>query len=295
MNTANITASKTIHPVTANSKVSAVLLLLPLFVVTMSWAQQPGFTKLNPPGSTYAFAFGINDKGTVTGSFTDAKGVYKGFSYKAGKYTTIIFPGASKTFTQANGINDSNTIVGDFIGKDQLTHGFVLSSGKFTRYDAQKGVSNWISGISKTGSLVGYAGNQGNNQGFVKVGKKVTLFTFQGNATYANGINAANASVGYFIPPPFTAVHGFYRAANGDLTQIDFPGSQATDCLGINDSNEITGLYLDSQGVPHGFTRKNGEFHSYPVPDIGGMNKWGTYVGSYTAKNGKNYGYIVKP
>jgi uncharacterized membrane protein len=229
---------------------SALILLLPLFfLLNMSWAQQSAYTfkTLNPSGSTYAFAFGINDKGTVTGSFTDAKGVYKGFSYKAGKYATIIFPGAGKTFTQANGINDSNTIVGDFIGKDQLTLVFVLSNGKFTRFDAQEGVSTWISGISNTGSLVGFAGNQGNNQGFVKVGKKVTLFTYQGNATYANGINKANASVGYFIPPPFIATHGFYRAANGDLTQIDFPGSQATDCLGINDAGVITGFYLDSQ------------------------------------------------
>lgn len=294
MKTASISvAKKSTHPVATKLKASALLLLLPLFFGVSMSAQQ--FKKLNPPGSTYAFAFGINDAGTVTGSFTDAKGVYKGFIYKAGTYQTIIFPGASKTFTQANGINNSNIVVGDFIGKDQLTHGFLLSNGKFTRYDAQKSVSNWISGISNKGSLVGYAGNQGNTQGFVKIGHKVTLFTYQGNATYANGINAANASVGYFIPPPFSAWHGFYRAANGQMTQLDFPGSQSTSCLGINDNGVITGLYLDSQGVPHGFTHKNGQFLSYPVPDIGGMNNKGTYVGSYIAKNGKNYGYIVKP
>jgi uncharacterized membrane protein len=264
----------------------------------MSHAQGKGFKfkRLNPPGAAYSFAFGLNNKGTViVGSFTDASGVYRGFSFSGAKYGNIVFPGA-KTFTQANGVNDSNTVVGDFIGKDHLTHGFLLTNNKkFIRFGVKKDVSTYLYGINNTGNLVGYAGNQGNNRGFVSVGGKVTFFTVSGNTTDAFGINASNDVVGFFIPPPYRAAHGFYRAANGKITQLDPPGSVSTACLGINDSGEITGLYVDAHNVSHGFTYKNGRFRTSSYPDIAGMNDKGMYVGSYIGHDGKNYGYVVKP
>ena len=288
--------AENISRVSSKLKPGALFLLLPLFFGVFMQAQEPssGFMKLNPPGSTYAFAFGLNNTGTIVGSFTDAKGVYKGFAFKGAKYTTIVFPGA-QSFTQANGVNDSNTIVGDFTDKAGITHGFLLKDGKFSRLDAKSGFSTYISGINKAGNLVGYIDNNGNSKGFVKIGGKIKTFTFMGNATYAFGINSAENSVGYFIPPPFIASHGFFRAANGQMTQLDFPGSISTNCLGINDAGVITGFYLDSNNVAHGFTHKNGQFLSYSLPDIAGMNVARTYVGSYTAKDGKNYGYVQKP
>lgn len=285
--------NKTVSVVASKLAVSALLLLLPLCLgVTTSRAQgqSSNIKLLNPPGAAYAFAFGLNSRGVVVGSYTDARGVYRGFAYSGGTYKTIVFPGAT-TFTQANGVNDSNTVVGDFIGVDRLTHGFLLTGNKFIRYDAQNGVSNWISGINNAGNLVGYVGNQGDNSGFVKIGREVTLFRFQGNVTYAQGINASNTVVGFFIPPPFIASHGFYRFANGRIIQLDYPGSITTDCLGINDAGEITGFYLDTRNGVHGFTYKNGRFQTSTLPDIAGSNNLGIYVGSYTAPNGKNYGY----
>jgi hypothetical protein len=279
--------------VSATRKFQVTVLFL-LLAAAICLAQQPGsnFKRLNPPGSVYSFAFGLNDSAVIVGSYTDAKGVYKGFVYDGTSYKTIVFPGAT-TFTQANGINDSNVIVGDFIAKDELTHGFMLKSGKFTRFDALKGASTWIIGINKAGNLAGYTGTNGNTLGFIKIGRKVKTFTFQNNSTYALGINRENATVGFFIPPPFITAHGFYRDAKGHMTQIDYPGAIETNCLGITDAGVITGFYVDSQSVAHGFTDKSGVFRTYPLPDIAGMNNKGMYVGSYIAKNGKNYGYVV--
>src|SRR5579872_724500 len=270
---------------------SATFLISAAKVSQAQW-QVPTFKLLNPPRASYAFAFGINDSGIVVGSYTDAQGIYRGYIYDGQKYRTIIFPDGSSP-TQANGVNDSGTVVGDFIGHDQLTHGFMLVGGRFARYDAKPGVSTWISGINKAGDVAGYDGNDGNSQGFVKTGPKVTFFTFHGYPTYVFSINASNTTVGFFIPPPFTASHGFIRASSGVISQLDYPGSITTNCLGINDAGEVTGLYLDSRNVSHGFTYKNGRFHASRLPDVAGINNVGSYVGSITSSSGKTTGYIV--
>ena len=87
-----------------------VLLALSFLVGVMPCAQgqQYKFQRLNPPGSTYSVAFGVNNNGVVVGSFVNASSEFEGFAYKSGKYEAIVFPGAVG-FTQASGINDSNT------------------------------------------------------------------------------------------------------------------------------------------------------------------------------------------
>ena len=201
----------------------AVALLATLFIsaAKVSWAQwqASAFRLLNPPGASYAFALGINNSGMVVGSYTDAHGTYRGYAYDGVEYKPIVFPGAT-SFTQANGVNDMGTIVGDFVGRDQLTHGFLLAGGRFARYDAKRGISTWISGVNNLGNLTGYVGNDGNTQGFVKIGRNITFFTFHGYVTDAFSINASNTTVGDFIPPPFSAYHGFIRAMNGAISQL---------------------------------------------------------------------------
>src|SRR5450755_2580603 len=206
---------KTSYKVSIAVALFATLLISAAKVSSAPW-QASTFKLLNPPGANYAFAFGINNSGMVVGSYTDAHGTYRGYIYDGDEYRTIVFPEAT-SFTQANGVNDTGTIVGDFVGRDQLTHGFLLAGGRFARYDTKRGLSTWISGINKVGNLTGYVGNDGNTQGFVKIGHNVSFFTFHGYVTYVFGINASNTTVGYFIPPPFAASHGFIRASSGAL------------------------------------------------------------------------------
>lgn len=276
----------------------AVAFLATLFIsaasVSRAQWQAATFKLLDPPRASYAFALGINNSGMVVGSYTDARGSYRGYAYDGTQYKTIIFPGAT-SFTQANGVNDMGTIVGDYIGGDQLTHGFLYAGGRFAHFDARRGVSNWISGINNVGNLSGYVGNDGNTQGFVKIGRNITFFTFRGNVTYVSGINASNTAVGYFIPPPFTAYHGFIRTMNGAMSQFDYPGALSTDCLGINDGGEVTGFYLDTRNMPHGFTYRNGKFQTSTLPDIAGINNSGSFVGSVTSTAGKTTGYLSTP
>jgi uncharacterized membrane protein len=271
------------------------LLMLFLLTLTLPHAQAQKFTlkRLNPPGSTYSFAFGLNNNGKVVGSFVNARNVYEGFIYDGATYKEI---SQSASLTQANGVNDNNIVVGDYIGKDQLSHGFFLRDGQFIAFDASgNNVSTYIYAINNAGNFVGYTQKQGERaNAYVHLGGTVKHFTFQGNYTFAFGIDSKNEVVGWFIDSSFL-VHGFYRGAGGKMTQIDYPGAATTELLGINDSGEITGLYVDTKNVAHGFVRDKGKFRTVSLPDVAGMNNAGVFVGSYIAKNKKNYGYIATP
>ncbi len=282
-----------------NFKTSLCLILLMCLVAVARQAhgQRYEFQRLNPPGSAYSFAFGLNNNSVVVGSFVDANSAYEGYVYEGGTYKAIVFPG-SVAFTQASGINDLNTVVGEFVGSDHLTHGYLLTpAGKFTQYDVAAGASTYIYRINNAGNFVGFTSFQGQTvMGFVNIGGTVTKFTFQGDYTFAYAINSKNDTVGDFItPPPTSITHGFYRDAAGTMTQIDYPGALETVCLGINDLGEITGYYLDTNNVAHGFITKNGRFRTTSLPDIAGINNKGTLVGSYLSKNQENFGYLATP
>jgi len=258
--------------------------------------QQYKFQRLNPPGATFSSAAGLNNTGMVVGFFELAGGALQGFAYDGTGYRTISFP--ESTYTLATGVNDSGTVVGLFEGDDGFTHGYLLEGQQFTQYDVNNGVvSTFIYGINNAGNLVGFVGNDGANQGFVNIGGTLTQFTVNGNSTSAFGINSANEIVGEFVlPPPLITTHGFYRNASGKITLIDYPGAVGTACLGINDSSEITGYYVDTNNVPHGFLMKNGRFHaSSLLPDLGQSNTEGSFVGYYFGKNVQSYGFLATP
>jgi probable HAF family extracellular repeat protein len=278
-------------------RISALLLLPFLLTVTLPLAQAQKFAiqRLNPPGSVYAFAFGLNNKGKVVGSFADSAGVYRGFIYDGVKFKSVMFP-KSASFTQTNGINDSNVVVGDYTTADGLNHGFFLRAGRLTSYDLRKGVSTRIYAINNVGTFVGSIGNDGANQGYINQGGKVTVFSVNGNPTEDYRVNKSNVSVGSFIDPDLIHTHGFVRAAAGKITQVDYPGGIGiTVCLGINDQGVVSGYYLDTSNVAHGFTLANGKFRRFWVPDIAGINNTGIFVGGYTTKANKNYGYLATP
>jgi hypothetical protein len=281
----------------AGSQFKLGTLLVLFLAATLSAAHGQNFTlrKVSPPTSTYSFAAGINQKGTtVVGAFQDAGSQFKGFAYNGIRYQTIEVPGPGAT--QAAGVNDSNTVVGFFDGNDGFTHGFLINNGRLTQYDVNKGVvSTYIYGINNAGNFTGFVGFNGANQGFVNIGGTVTQFTVNGNPTIAIAIDSSNNTVGSFGDPNFVNTHGFYRDAAGVITQIDYPGAGVTGCQGINDLGEITGFYVDSLGVQHGFVTKNGKFRTVPLPAIAGVNNHRSFVGYYIGTNGVTYGYLASP
>jgi probable HAF family extracellular repeat protein len=82
---------------------------------------------LSAPGATDTSVAGINDAGTVVGSYADASGVQHGYVYSGGTFTTVDDPQAAAG-TALVGINDAGEVLGNYTDATG-THGFTATPG----------------------------------------------------------------------------------------------------------------------------------------------------------------------
>lgn len=273
---------------------TALVLLLIVMLALPSLAQNGRVQVLNPPGSIYTTASGVNSNGVTVGAFEFSGQPLQGFAYlpSTNQYKRLQYPGA--TYTVALGVNDSNTVVGTFSNSDGIAHGFLLEQGKYRQYDVGNS-GTMIQGVNNAGDFSGTVGANGDYQGFVSIGGVVTTFTVNGLVTNAYGINSSGDTVGFLINESATAFHGFVRDSSGKTKQIDYPGSLSTACTDINDKRVITGFYEDVNNNDHGFILVNGKFKTVAAPYVAGINNRGAVVGSFVNKNGQTYGFLRLP
>src|SRR6266404_4488712 len=165
--------------------------------------------------------------------------------------TTFDAPGAGtglRQGTYALCIDPSGTIIGFSRDANEVRHGFIRSrDGSFTIFDAPG---------------AGTAAGQG---------------------TRAYSTNASGTITGFFSDSGNTA-HGYVRSSQGVFTVFDAPGAgtglgQGTFPLNspqlINSNGAITGYYVDSAFVRHGFLRdENGVITTFDAPGAGtGVNQ----------------------
>ncbi|MCG9130533.1 T9SS type A sorting domain-containing protein [Candidatus Poribacteria bacterium] len=81
------------------------------------------------PGAVETEIYGISDEtGALTGNFTDAQGVRRGFTGD----TVIEVPGASETFAD---FVAAGRLVGSYVDAEGLYHGYIHTHGQFTSID----------------------------------------------------------------------------------------------------------------------------------------------------------------
>jgi probable HAF family extracellular repeat protein len=277
---------------------------LVLFALLLLMASVPSaqgvttFTTIDPPGSTFSAAQGINTAGQIVGVFQDVRQVSHGFLLSDGVYTTIDPPGA--THTEAFGINDSGQVSGLYSDTAENTHGFLLSDGVFTTLDFPKAGATYALGINNNGDIVGWAGMPGGiNQGFVwKNGKYTALVAPKGvNGTWTTGINDSRDIVGYYSDSAsakvgFVLRHGRYR-------DIIYPKAWNTLVWGVDNNRRVVGA-ANVGNFLQGFAFKSGwGFSRIGVPGGGrtqvmGINSVGQKVGVYQTFNG-SYGFLKTP
>jgi len=100
-------------------------------------------------------------------------------------------------------------------------------------------------------------------------------------------------------------VHGFLLSADGRQTTLDVPGASMTQALGINDHDEVVGVYqvgTGSSATTDGFTwTLAGGFQTVDDPNgigattINGVNDQGRLVGFYTDSQGNTDGLLATP
>jgi uncharacterized membrane protein len=223
------------------------------------------YTTIDPPGSVFTGAFGINDAAQIVGRYADAAGINHGFLFSNDSYSSFDVPGASG-FTDPVGINSKAQIVGSYL-LDNVSHGFLLSGGTFTTIDPPGAHGSGANGINRNGDIVGsYAQN--------------ILFSPNTAATNGNG-------------------HG-YLLKGGVFTTIDFPGATYTEGWRIDDAGNIIGRYQTGDGKYHVYLLSNGTFTSIPdVPgavqtaffEVGGFNRNGDIAAAYCSATPCPWGF----
>ncbi len=275
---------------------------------------------------------GIVQGGWIMGEYIDSSGVSHGFLRSAdGKITKFDAPGAGTDAGQGTvevwGMNPALEIVGTYVDSDNLSHCFLRSpDGTFTTFEAPSAAGGTeCESINSAGVIQGdYADANGTFHGFVRT-REGTFTTFDAPGVPTgpaqgiypaifSGINPQGATVGGFLDSNYV-IHGYLRAANGSITQIDNPNAgpnsfQGTFITGINPEGEMNGFYIDANNVYHGFLlARHGAVTPVDVPGsgtgtnqgtdaspfifaFGGINPAGVITGFYVDQNSTYHGYL---
>jgi len=140
-------------------------------------------------------------------------------------------------------------------------------SFSYTTIDYPDALGTILSGINNSGQITGYyLDPTGPDRGFLYANGSFTAINFpNATQTLSLGINNAGNIVGYYIDQ--LGGHGFLYQG-GTYTSFDYPGAtgMGTVAFGINDDNQISGYYTDSQSFKHGFQYQAGNFTPVDYP-----------------------------
>jgi probable HAF family extracellular repeat protein len=259
------------------------------------------FTDIDYPGALQSpgggtFTGGINDRGDIAGTFTDAQGFQHGFvrttsgdcaSGEDSKkckvtYTQIDMPGAVQTTgivyelgtglgTAVAGINNQGDVAGMFATPGLWSDAFSMSHGKFTSIDDP-------------------------------VSTHVPSF---GSRAFA--LNDAGVVAGAYIRQPSPTAYPFsggFIFDGRNFTSVFVPNSEqggfGTQANGINNRQEVVGVFTDPTGVFHGMLWMGGQAFTVDVPGVPytechSINSRGDITGAYLLDpNGFSYrGFVA--
>jgi uncharacterized membrane protein len=275
-----------------------------------AWAANPSleFRNVDVPGAAFTSANGINNRGTVLGTW-DNTGSPFGFGFieqPGGQPITFNFPGTSGV-TASSGINDVGTAVGAYLDSGGMLHGWVRSpGGSFTQFDDPLGaLGTSVNQINDNGLMVGgYIDASGSGHGFVCYHGAFTTLDFPAaSGTVLTGVNNSGAIVGSYTDT-LGVSHGFlYR--KGTFTTIDPPGAgtspgEGTIGLSISSNGVIAGPFTNDSGF-FGFLLSKGQFSSLNDPNaVTGLSVQlnlssnGHYAsGEYFDASGVLHGYVA--
>jgi hypothetical protein len=303
--------------------------------------RKPNITTFDAPGAGTAsgqgtFANGMNDAGEIVGFIRDPNDARHAFLRALdGSFTIIDDPNAGTCSascgsigngqgTRAYAISPGGDIVGFFTDNSATCHGFVRSKqGVFTQIDAPDAGKGPFPqgtfpseftpmGINGAEQITGFYVDANSVQhGFVRAQNgSITEFDPPGSIlTNPNAIDAPGEITGFYFDANFVG-HAFLRDQQGNFTTIDAPGADMTPGsgngtfgVGLTPNGYVEGVYVDANGVLHGFVRsEQGTFSTFDVPGAGtgagqgtlpeSNNTQGTIAGNYLDGNGVDHGFL---
>lgn len=306
-------------------------------------APDGAITKFDVPGAGTGAGQGtIEVKGMtpaleIVGTNMDANNVFHGFlRTRHGKFTMFDALGAGTGAFQGTGglsVNPAGLILGIYLDANNVYHGLLRApDGTLTPFDTpDAGTGAYqgtypanLSGINPEGASVGESFDANYVwHGYLRA-PDGTFTEFDdpnagtgagsGQGTGALRIDPAGEISGSYIDANY-AFHGYLRAPDGTITEVDAPGAgtgtyQGTDASwfipwygGINPAGTITGYYVDPSNVYHGYLRTpHGKFTTFAAPGAGTgawqgtqpmtINTEGAITGYYTDANNVVHGFV---
>jgi len=222
----------------------------------------PQWTFLGDPASDgkITAAYGVNSSRTVVGYFQPSRGVFDGFLYTGGVYSSIVEPGCKDT--EVDGINDHGDLAG-YCYMGRTSEGWVYtSSNNSTTFFAVPGASNTVATALNSSDQVGgfYQGGP-HVVGFVRASNgTITTYDYPGSVpSWLWGIsdvsNRGDQWISGYFENPDGSFHG-YLNLNGTYSQIDVPGAKSTTVTGVNVRGWFVGVYQDTLGHYFGYYAK---------------------------------------
>jgi len=236
--------------------------------------QSHGFLYHRGKCTTYDFPtaystwfLGINSSNHVVGYFEDITGNQQGLQWYEGVGSRVELQIGGGTVSaeavEVDGIDNEGSMVGSYYNPaDFQIHAFRSDGTSIENIEHPGGYpggpSIFLNGIA--GELI--SGSFG-TQGFILRGAdEFSDFSFPGAGTAPDGnvgytfgykINYRGDLVGYWETELFGVTHGFLlEKEKHRYLSFDYPDSSSTVAYGINDVGQVTGSYLDANGV-HGF------------------------------------------
>jgi hypothetical protein len=235
-------------------------------------AKDGTYTTLVVPNAA-GFTGGLvrNTEGAIAGGFFDANFNSFGFLRAPnGKITVFDLP-PSFFLT---GMTASGVILGSYLDFNFVNHGFLRAvDGTITTFDVPNAAPSFFGGTTPTsinngGIATGFYYDTTQN-GELRYFLRATDGTFSafnppqegfGSPAAINPSGAIAGSVQTFVCTPVGCNNSpvsFLRTASGKISPFSVPaGIQGTAAAAINPAGVITGLYLDANGMGHGFVRK---------------------------------------
>jgi hypothetical protein len=273
----------------------------------------------NPKDLTFNQLLGINDEGLISGYFGSGAAGHPNKGYllnpRTDTYENENFPGSVQT--QVTGLNNRGVTVGFWSNTNMgagmdANFGWVNVHGQFRMADFPTGdeaspVTDQLLGVNDNDIAVGFwVDGQGNNHGYeynINTGRFSSVVDPQdkGASLQATAINDRGDIAGNIGSDGYLLSHG-------RLTDLSVPGSSSTMALGVNNYDEVVGVYVPSSDAnalegftwtpQHGFTTvndPNGMNDGNLTTTINGVNDFGQVVGFYVDANGNTDGFTATP
>jgi hypothetical protein len=198
------------------------------------------FRAFDFPGAAFTTARGINSQGDIVGSYYTSSGnanaqylptgnAGHGFLLRAGRFTSIDFPGA--VITEVWRITDGGQILGRYQSStDGKYHLFLLNNGVFSPVPDVPGSLQTAPADVSFGDLDGAGNIVGDYADQTPIMQRFKFGKASGN------------------------LRGFLLSGGG-YTAIDFPGASATAACGIHSSGMVVGSYIDNNNGLHAYLR----------------------------------------